>query len=89
MTRKALTTTGSKKNAAKPKPPKSAAMTAAGARQPLDTLVVAGAQALGIPLDPSWQAGVTFNLRLILNHGAKVDGFPLPDDTEPAPIFHA
>ncbi|HEX3936096.1 MAG TPA: DUF4089 domain-containing protein [Xanthobacteraceae bacterium] len=40
-------------------------------------------------LDPSWQAGVKFNLRLILIHAAKVDGFPLPDDTEPAPVFHA
>ena len=56
---------------------------------PIDALVVAGAQALGIPLDPSWRASVIFNLRLILSHAAKVDGFPLSDDAEPAPIFHA
>ena len=55
----------------------------------IDALVVAGARALGIALDPSWQASVTFNLRLILSHAAKIDGFPLPDDAEPAAIFHA
>jgi hypothetical protein len=55
----------------------------------IEALAAAGAQALGIPLDPSWQASVTFNLRLILSHAAKIDGFPLPDDTEPAAIFHA
>ena len=47
------------------------------------------AQALGLTLDPSWQAGVKFNLQLILRHAALVDEFPLPDDAEPAPIFHA
>jgi hypothetical protein len=56
---------------------------------PLDALVVASARALGLPLDPSWQTGVTSNLRLILRHAAEIDSFPLPDDTEPAAIFHA
>ncbi|HEX3936589.1 MAG TPA: DUF4089 domain-containing protein [Xanthobacteraceae bacterium] len=87
----AANTTIAKKTAkagAKPKRPKSAPLAAADAGA-LDGLVAAGAQALGIALDPSWQAGVKFNLRLILIHAAKVDGFPLPDDTEPAPVFHA
>ena len=52
-------------------------------------LVAAGAQALGLTLDPSWEAGVKFNLQLILRHAALVEEFRLPDDTEPAPIFHA
>jgi hypothetical protein len=55
----------------------------------IDSLVVANAQALGLTLDPSWQAGVKFNLQLILRHAALVDEFPLPDDAEPAEIFHA
>lgn len=55
----------------------------------IETLVVAGAQALGLTLDPSWEAGVKFNLQLILRHAALVDEFPLPDDAEPAEIFHA
>jgi hypothetical protein len=56
---------------------------------PVDALVTAGAQALGIPLDPAWQASVAFNLRLILSHAAKVETFPLTDEAEPAPVLHA
>ena len=54
-----------------------------------DALVTAGAQPLGLTLDPAWHAGVAFNLQLILHHAALVEGFPLPDDAEPAPVFHA
>ena len=54
-----------------------------------DALVAAGAQALGLTLDPAWRASVKFNLQLILTHAARVDEFPLADETEPAPIFHA
>jgi hypothetical protein len=61
----------------------------AGARDSIDALVAASARALGIPLDPSWKAGVEFNLQLILTLAARLDGFVLPDDAEPAPIFHA
>ena len=52
-------------------------------------MVAASAAALGLKLDPAWEAGVRFNLQLILRHAALVDEFPLPDDAEPAPIFHA
>lgn len=55
----------------------------------IEFMVVANAQALSLKLDPSWKAGVTFNLHLILHHAALVDEFPLPDDAEPAAIFHA
>ena len=58
-------------------------------RDAVDSMVVAGAQALGLTLDPSWQAGVKFNLQLVLRHAALVDEFVLPDDAEPAPVFHA
>jgi Protein of unknown function (DUF4089) len=53
------------------------------------SLVTASAQALGLTIDPAWQANVTFNLQLILRYAALVDEFPLPDDAEPAPVFHA
>jgi hypothetical protein len=56
---------------------------------PIDALVAANAQALGLTLDPAWHKSVAFNLRLILRHAALVDEFKLPDDAEPAPIFHA
>jgi Protein of unknown function (DUF4089) len=55
----------------------------------IDMLVEAGAKALGLPLDPAWHAGVKFNLQLILRHAALVDEFLLPDDAEPAPVYHA
>ena len=63
--------------------------TSAAPRAAIDTLVDAGAKALGLPLDPAWQGGVKFNLQLILRHATLVDEFSLPDDAEPAPVFHA
>ena len=55
----------------------------------IDALVEANAQALGLTLDPAWHDSIAFNLRLILRHAALVDEFALPDDAEPAPVFHA
>jgi hypothetical protein len=55
----------------------------------IDTLVTANAQVLGLTLDPAWHGSIAFNLRLILRHAALVDEFALPDDAEPAPVFHA
>ena len=55
----------------------------------LDAMLTAGAEALKLPINPAWRGGVKFNLGLILRLGALVDGFALPDDTEPGPVFHA
>jgi 1-carboxybiuret hydrolase subunit AtzG-like protein len=55
----------------------------------VDALVAASAQALGLALDPAWHDSIAFNLGLILRHAALVDEFALPDDAEPAPVFHA
>jgi hypothetical protein len=55
----------------------------------IDALVTANAQALGLALDPTWHESIAFNLRLILRHAALVDELALPDDAEPAPVFHA
>ncbi len=55
----------------------------------VDTMIAASAQALGLALDPAWQAGIKLNLQLVLRHAALVDEFLLPDDAEPAPVFHA
>jgi len=54
-----------------------------------DAFVAASAQALGLTLDPAWHDGIAFNLGLILRLAALVDEFALPDDAEPAPVFHA
>ena len=55
----------------------------------IDAFVAASVQALGLTLDPAWHDSIAFNLRLILRHAALVDEFALPDDAEPAPVFHA
>jgi Protein of unknown function (DUF4089) len=60
-----------------------------GQADAIDALVTAGAQALALPIDPAWRGGIKFNLQLILAIAGRVDEFPLPDDTEPAPVFHA
>jgi hypothetical protein len=53
------------------------------------TLIGASAQALALPLEPGWHAGVKLNLQLLLDSAARVDEFALPDETEPAPVFRA
>jgi len=80
---------GKSKVALAKKPRKPQATVATKTADPIDGLVAASAQALGLTIEPAWYAGVKFNLQLILRIGALVDQFPLPDDAEPAPVFHA
>lgn len=77
--------------AASRKAPKAARRVVSKPAQPdaLDTLITAAARELRLPLDPAWRPGVKFNLNLILRIAAAVDEFPLPDDIEPGPVFHA
>jgi len=55
----------------------------------LDALIAASALTLGLAIDPAWEKSIRFNLELILRHAARVDEFPLPDEIEPASVFHA
>ena len=55
----------------------------------LDSLIEAAAEALKIEIDDAWKPAVRTNLEVVLQHAAKVDVFPLPDDAEPAPVFKA
>ncbi len=55
----------------------------------IETLVVATAQALALPLDPAWHNDVKRNVRLLYVHAALIDDFTLPDESEPAPVFRA
>ena len=55
----------------------------------ITALVTAGMQILALPIDPGWQAGIRLNLQILFIHSALVDEFPLPDETEPAPVFRA
>ena len=73
----------------KPTRARRAAKTLASQADSINALVEASARALGLTLDPAWQASVAFNLRLILSHAARLDEFALPDEAEPASVFHA
>jgi Protein of unknown function (DUF4089) len=55
----------------------------------IDSLMIATAQALDLTIDPAWRESVKSNLRLVLDHAARVEAFPLADEAEPAPVFHA
>jgi len=55
----------------------------------VDGLMAASAEALGVTIEPGWRKSVKFNLRLVLDHAARVEAFCLADDAEPAPVFHA
>jgi hypothetical protein len=56
---------------------------------PLDDLIAASAQMLGLPMKTDWLPAVRANLDVTLKHAALVAEFELPDDAEPAPIFTA
>jgi hypothetical protein len=55
----------------------------------LDSFIDAAGQALKIEIDDAWKPAVRTNLQIVLQHAAKLDAFPLPDDAEPAPVFQA
>jgi hypothetical protein len=86
MTRKAGRKAKSAR-AQRPRPARAAAKTRP--ENSIDAFVAASAQALGLAVDPAWHDSIAFNLRLILRLAVLVDEFALPDDAEPAPVFHA
>ncbi len=47
----------------------------------------AAAALIGLPIDPEHRAGVLLNLQRIADMAVLVMEFPLPDDSEPAPVF--
>jgi hypothetical protein len=55
----------------------------------LDNLIAASARAIGLPVEPAWQPAIRRNLEVTHRLAALVTSFPLPDDTEPAPVFQA
>lgn len=55
----------------------------------LNALIDAQAAILGLAVAPEWRAAIRANLAVTLRMGALVEGFPLEDDAEPAPVFRA
>jgi hypothetical protein len=52
-----------------------------------ESYVDAAAVLIGLPLDPSHRPGVILNIERIAEMAALVMAFPLPEETEPAPVF--
>jgi hypothetical protein len=50
--------------------------------------VYAAAGLIGLPLDPAHRPGVVLNFERLARMAKLVMEFPLPDETEPAPVFH-
>jgi hypothetical protein len=53
----------------------------------IEAYVEAAAQLVGLPLDPAHRPGVVLNLGRIAQMAALVMGFPLPEETEAAPVY--
>jgi hypothetical protein len=55
----------------------------------LDDYIDALSAALSLPVDPAWKPAVKMNLEVSLRMARLVDEFPLPDESEPAPVYVA
>ena len=55
----------------------------------LDDYIDAVSSALSLPIDPAWKPAVKMNLEVSLRMARLVDECPLPDESEPAPIYVA
>ena len=55
----------------------------------LDDWLDANAALLGITIAPEWRDAVRLHLRITRDMAQRVLDFPLPDDADPAPVFHA
>jgi len=59
------------------------------AKDSLDDLITATADALALPIEPAWRPDIRTHLEVTLRLGKLVEDFALPDDAEPAPVFRA
>jgi hypothetical protein len=58
-------------------------------REKLDDYIDALSAALSLPVDPAWKPAVKMNLEVSLRMAYLVEEFPLPDESEPAPVYVA
>lgn len=56
---------------------------------PADSYIDAAATLLSLPVDRSWKPAIRTNLHVTLSLARLVEEFPLPDDSEPAPVYEA
>jgi hypothetical protein len=55
----------------------------------LDAWLDANAALLGIDVAPEWRDTVRLHLRITRDMAQRVLDFPLPDESDPAPVFRA
>ena len=55
----------------------------------LDAWLDANASLLGITVAPEWREAVRLHLRITRDMAHQVLDFQLPDEADPAPVFHA
>jgi hypothetical protein len=90
MTRKSTSHKSTRRKASPARRPRAPSRTRpTGKPDAIGPLVDAGVQALALPIEASWHAGVKFNLQLLFKHAALIDEFSLADEAEPAPVFRA
>jgi hypothetical protein len=63
-------------------------MTDVPARSELDAYVDEAAKLCGLPVAPAHRPGVVQYLGVVSQAAALVMEFALPEETEPAPVFH-
>lgn len=56
---------------------------------PVKSYVDASAALLGLDIAPEWMTGVRNNLEICFRFARLIEQFPLPDATEPAPVYEA
>jgi hypothetical protein len=54
----------------------------------LDAWISSGAALLDIPIQPEWRAAIRLHLTITFGHAGTVLAFKLPDEADPAPVFH-
>ena len=59
------------------------------AADPLDEYIDAVSNALALPVEEAWRPAIKANLQVSLRLARLVDGFALPDETEPASVYSA
>ena len=55
----------------------------------LDAFITAATALMELPIDPDWRSAIRLHLSISLDHGRAVLAFPLPDESDPAPVFSA
>lgn len=55
----------------------------------LDAFITAGTALLRLPVEPAWRAAIRLHLGISMTLAEMVLAFPLPTESDPAPVFTA